>query len=174
MGDADQDQGRDVVPRVLGIGSQPVLWHSKLHPLEDVLTRYAIAALVCGGDLISERGFNHTVSGEALTEEEMDTTREVTWLWDGKKEITFSPAFAEETITIQEFRRRIASDEWFKENRHHPIAYCRVLIDRLKSYLTKIQEIPPGITLYRDDVKGTFKFDATEEEIDETFAQFDK
>ncbi|MFK5923273.1 MAG: hypothetical protein QM496_13935 [Verrucomicrobiota bacterium] len=164
------DLGTPVVPRVLGEGSTPVIWKGKENPLTDFMTRCAFAALTSGCDLISDKGFQHTVADDAETVADLDASRSVTWIWDNNKTAHFGPV-AEETISIQEFERRFMSDTWYLENPEHPISYMRAFLEKSRDGFGKIASIKPSRRVCRDDAVATVPHDASDAEIDAVFEQ---
>lgn len=140
-------------------------------PAAAFYTREAIAAMVCGCDLVSSEGFSHTVAETAETPEAVEETRAVVWLWDAAKRATFRPNFKEETISLAEFERRFESLDWVMANPDHPISFLRVYLDKLQKYLGIIQGSRPGVRIHRGDATAIVPHDATEAEVEEMFAR---
>lgn len=139
------------------------------NPIFSQETRAAMAAFTCGFDLITNKGFIHTVDGEATTVEAIADSRSVTWLWDEQKTATFKPIPKEETISIQEFFRRFESLEWCADNPDHPISYMRVFLDKTRSGLKTIGGMRPCLRFRRGDDVATVPPDATAEDVEAYF-----
>lgn len=138
-------------------------------PVAAFYSREAIAAMVCGCDLVSASGYSHTVAETAQTPEEVEQSRSVVWLWDASKRATFRPNFKEETISLAEFERRFESLDWCMANPDHPISFLRIYLDKLQKYLGIIQDSPPGVRIQRGDATAVVPHDATEAEVEEIF-----
>ncbi len=167
------DTGKNVTPKVLKTGSTPVVWKDDENPLTAMMSRVAFAALTCGFDLVSDKGFHHVVDDEASTQEELDASRSVTWLWDGSIHATFEP-IERETIDLQEFDRRFRDMDWVLRNPHHPISHMRMFLEKSRDGFAKVAAIRPSRRVYRGDAVATVAHDATDEEIDEIFAQLNE
>jgi len=105
-------------------------------------TALVAAALVSGVRLAGDKPFLDTieeVGGEAK--------RSVTWSLDGGSEITFRPAFPEETMDFAEFRRRFEDDAWCRANPDHPISYLRALADTLLSLQDQLRGRKPALLI---------------------------
>jgi len=170
----EKDLGRPVQPSVLRSGSSPVLWKENQDPLTSFMTRVAFAAFTCGFDLISDKGFHHSVADDAADEDEIAASRSVTWIWDEKTKATFTPIPAEETITLQEFETRFSSLKWVHENPDHPIAYMRMFLEKSREGFEKIRAIRPTRRITRGDAVATVPHDATQEQIDELFDELNE
>lgn len=128
-----------------------------------------MAAFTCGFDLISNKGFVHTVDGEADTPEAIAESRSVTWEWDESRRATFKPNFREETISIQEFFRRFESLEWCEQNPDHPISFMRIFLEKTRDGLKKIDSFRPCLRFRRGDDLAVVPPDATPEDVDAYF-----
>jgi hypothetical protein len=105
-------------------------------------TALVAAALVSGIKLAGNKPFLDTieeVGGEAK--------RAVSWSLDGASEITFRPAFSEETMDFAEFRHRFEDDSWCRANPDHPIAYLRALSDTLLSLQDHLRGRKPALLI---------------------------
>lgn len=166
----------DLVPHVLAEGSKPLSWKSKEDPRTDFLTRIAAAAFTAGFDLISSKGYQHhvIVDESPAADPAAPVDRSVTWIWDGRQTVTFSPAFAEETIGLAEFRARFESLEWVAANPHHPIAYMRAFLEKSRDTMGKVTTMPPALRITRGDRTVVAPPGATEEEIEAQFEDLDE
>jgi hypothetical protein len=105
-------------------------------------TALVAAALVSGIKLAGDKPFLDTieeVGGEAK--------RAISWSLDGACEITFRPAFPEETMDFAEFRRRFEDDAWCLANPDHPISYLRALSDTLLSLQDQLRGRKPAFLI---------------------------
>ena len=144
------------------------------NPLTSWTSRVAFAAFVCGFDLVSKKGFHHSIAADAETPEALEASRSVTWQWDAKRCATFKPIPAEETIGLAEFERRFNSLEWCHANPDHPIAYMRVFLEKSRDGMDKLRSIQPTLRHVRDGAVATAPADATEAEIDELFSRLEE
>lgn len=167
----EKEPGKHVEPESLRMGDSVLIWSGTKNPLEDFRTRVALAAMAAGFDLISDKGFQQSFAADAVTEEELEESRVVKWLWNGSRKATFRPAFEQETISLQEFERRFSDLEWCEANPDHPVSYMRIFLEKLKDGLAKISSLEPALRHYRDEAVATAPASATEEEIDELFSE---
>jgi hypothetical protein len=105
-------------------------------------TALVAAALVSGIKPAGDKPFLDTieeVNGQAK--------RAVSWSLDGDGEITFRPAFPEETMDFAEFRRRFEDDAWCRDHPDHPISYLRALSDTLLDLQTQLRGRKPALLI---------------------------
>lgn len=153
-------------------GASVIIRKSGEDPLASFMSRTAFAALTCGFDLISDKGFCHSFAADAETPEALEASRSVTWLWDARRTATFKP-IAAETIGFQEFERRFESDTWYLENPDHPIAYMRAFLEKSRKYLEVLRNSEPALRHRRGIAVAILPASATPEEVDEMFAGLD-
>ena len=169
-----------VEPEVLKQGDSPVIWTSKENPVTSFLTRVVSAAFACGFDLIGPKYYQHHVlidedaddDPEAATEGTAPA-RNVMWGFRGDQRVTFRPIPAEETITVQEFRRRFEDLDWVARNPDHPISYMRALLEQSRKTVAKAS-MPPALRIRRGDSEVIAPPGATEEQIEEAFEDLAK
>ncbi|MGE0412020.1 MAG: hypothetical protein AB7I98_03885 [Verrucomicrobiales bacterium] len=127
-----------------GPGTKYTTWRDSENPAKSVLTRIVSAALSVGFKLARSKGnFYRGI------EKGTDRLR-VCWLMRAM-EVTFKPDFKEETISIDEFRRRFESDDWCNANWHHPIAYMRRYLEQTREVVEIVQKIGNGDFIQRSE-----------------------
>ena len=163
-------EGNETEVRVMKQGDSPVFWKSKEHPAASFLTRIAAAAFAVGFDLLTPKCFQHhvRVDENADPDPEAAPDRRVTWIWNGKQKVRFRPNFADEEITITEFRRRFEDLDWIQANPDHPISYMRAFLEQSRKTMAQVSG-EPALLVIRGDEKVIAPPGATAEEIDRAF-----
>lgn len=159
--------------REIQTGSRVLIWRDDEDPFSAFLTKVAAAALTCGFELISKKGFVDIVKPVADDAgEDVDPPHQVTWQWKPGN-VRFSPAFPEEEISLKEFADRFSSLEWCERNPHHPIAHMRVFLEKLLEIRETIERHGPSIVIHRGRARAVVPMNTPAEEIEALFREFE-
>jgi hypothetical protein len=134
-------------------------------PAKSAKTALVSAALVCGGKLAGPKSFLHT-----LEDKDGVPQRLFSFAMDGSAQVTFRPAFAEETIDFAEFRKRFESADWCEQNPDHPIAYLRAMSDNLLALQETVRGMKPALLVRKGSRFAIIPQDADPEKSKELLA----
>lgn len=159
-------------------GTRSQIWRDDEDPISAFMTRIAAAAFTAGFDITSTKSFVWIVdeipgSGDAESEEEADLRHSVTWIWKAGKKVRFDPIESSEEISLEELWRRFSSLEWCEQNPDHPIAYMRIFLEKMNE-LRRVIDLGPSVPISRGDALAIAPASATEEEIEEIFAAYNR
>lgn len=147
-----------------GPGVKTTVWRDHENPATSTLTRIISAALSVGYKLARSKGnfYRGFVRGTGK--------RRVIWQLKAMA-VTFKPDFKEESISIDEFRRRFECDDWCNANWHHPIAYMRRYLEQTREVVEIVKGIGDGefITQAEDRTQTSvfIPAGATQQEVDD-------
>lgn len=128
-------------------------------PLQSPTLGLVAAALTSGIRFSSDKPLLDTVeerNGEAV--------REFAWSFDDRGTVVFRPNFPEETLTLEELRRRFEDLSWCEQHPDHPIAYMRVLFEKLTQLRTSVRAMKPLLKIRQGRATALIPSDATPEE----------
>ena len=128
-------------------------------PLQSPTLGLVAAALTSGIRFSSDKPLLDTVE-----EREGEAVREFAWSFDDRVTATFRPNFREETLTMEELRRRFEDLAWCEQNPDHPIAYMRVLFEKLTQLRTNLRAIKPLLKIRQGRSTALIPGDASPEE----------
>jgi len=117
------------------------------------------AALTSGARFSGDKPLLDTVE-----EKQGMAAREFAWGFDDRSEIVFRRSFREETLSIEEFRKRFEDLDWCERNPGHPIAYMRFMWERLADLKTALRQMKPLLKIRRGRSTAFIPADASAEE----------
>lgn len=124
------------------------------------------AALTSGAKFASEKPLLDTVE-----EKHGAAVREFVWAFDDRSAMVFRPNFREETLTLEELRTRFEDLKWCEKNPDHPIAYMRLMFEKLTQLRTSLREMKPLLKIRQRHATAFIPADAPAEEKARILAQ---
>ena len=128
-------------------------------PLQSPTLGLVAAALTSGIRFSSDKPLLDTVE-----EREGEVVREFAWSFDDRSAVVFRPNFREETLSMEELRRRFEDLAWCGQNPDHPIAYMRVLFEKLTLLRTNLRAMKPLLKIRQGRSTALIPADASPEE----------
>ena len=135
-------------------------------PLQSPTLGLVAAALACGIRFAGDKPLLDT-----LEDREGDPLREFIWTFDDRSKATFRPKFCEETLTFEEFRQRFEDLAWCEKNPDHPIAFLRVLSEKLAQLRTSLRTMKPLLKIRKGRATALIPPDASPEDKAKILAQ---
>jgi len=124
------------------------------------------AALTSGARFSSDKPLLDTVE-----EKQGMAAREFAWGFDDRSQIVFRRSFREETLSIEEFRTRFEDLEWCSKNPDHPIAYMRLMWEKLTQLRGTLRDMKPLLKIRQGRSTAFIPADAPAEEKARILAQ---
>ena len=128
-------------------------------PLQSSTLGLVAAALAGGIRFSSDKPLLDTVE-----DRDGAAVREFTWSFDDRGTATFRPNFREETLTLEELRARFEDLSWCEKNADHPIAYMRVLFEKLTQLRSGLRAMKPLLKIRKGRATAFIPADAPPEE----------
>lgn len=135
-------------------------------PLASPTLGLVAAALTSGAKFSSEHPLLDTVE-----EKQGEAAREFAWSFDEGAKVIFRRSFKEEDLTLEEFRSRFENLDWCAQNPDHPIAYMRLMWEKLTDLKTALRQMNPLLKIRRGHSTAFIPADASAEEKAHILAQ---
>jgi hypothetical protein len=135
-------------------------------PLQSPTLGLVAAALASGARFASDKPLLDTVE-----EREGEALREFAWSFDDRSTVVFRPQFREETLTLDELRRRFEDLAWCEQNPDHPIAYMRVIFEKLTHLRASLRAMKPLLKIRQGRATALIPADASPEDKARLLAQ---
>ena len=124
------------------------------------------AALTSGARFSSDKPLLDTVE-----EKQGMAAREFAWGFDDRSSMVFRPNFREETLSLEELRTRFEDLKWCEQNPDHPIAYMRLMFEKLTQIRTALRDMKPLLKIRQGRSTAFIPADASAEEKVRILAQ---